>query len=147
MLEQPLFVNNWWLVPIELDTSSIPQRACERVDAIYAAGLRPRGFIVAHEAPALLETPVRQGEPSREPLIGFEQLKQLFPKQLSAALARASSIRALGPPLLKCLEITAKGALAVLTFSGILLTMALVDPVLIAVTEDGYWVEIDRWDS
>ena len=41
-------------LPAQLDSTHIPARALERVQAIYAVGLRPQGFVVVHEAPPLL---------------------------------------------------------------------------------------------
>jgi hypothetical protein len=29
----------------------------------------------------------------------------------------------------------------------LLIGLVMVDPILIAVTEDGYWIEIDRWNQ
>ena len=46
--ERPVFTEGWWLVPVHEDHSAIPERSQERVQAIYRAGLRPRGFVIAH---------------------------------------------------------------------------------------------------
>jgi hypothetical protein len=116
LLKESVYAGNCWLVPAEQERAPIPPRAQQRVAAIYQAGLRPAGFILAHEAPRTLPAPLV--EPKPQP-----------PKAAVAwrpALAQA----------LSWLLIGTVGALALA-----------VDPVLIAVTEEGYWVEIDRWMS
>ena len=52
----PFQLGDWLVVPAHQDSSLIPPRAYERVQSIYAAGLRPKGFVVVHEAPKLLST-------------------------------------------------------------------------------------------
>ena len=58
----------------------------------------------------------------------------------------------MAPGVLKAVATTAAVALAAVgaaTLVAIPLTLmlgaALLDPILVAVTDDGYWVEIDRW--
>jgi hypothetical protein len=131
VLQQPVYVNGWWLIPVGEDDSRIPKRAQKRVATIYASGLRPRDFVVAHQAPAVL-TARGQALPAG-------------PRTTGAASddPDKSTLHDL-QPLVKCLTAIAKAMMAVLALSGLLIA-AVVDPILIAVTEDGYWVEIDRW--
>ncbi len=123
----------------------MPTRACKRVEAVYAAGLRPKGFIVAHEAPPILDNPA-QGEGSADgPSIDAEKLKRIVQDDV---LPRLTTALRVGAPLVgKCVLAALKGTLWALGGIGMLAAVALVDPVLIAVTEDGYWVEIDRWEA
>jgi len=141
----PVFANGWWLVPVEQDTSLIPRRAVERVQAVYQAGLRPRGFIVAHEAPKLLAGAAKpqQQASSFEPVA---KLKDLLTARRLGAVATAALAVLVGPLLVKLLVALVVGIVSALALPILLVGVVLVDPVLIAVTEDGCWVEIDRWN-
>ena len=57
MLTGSFRVRDWLLVPAHLDNSPLPESAWQRVQAIYAAGIKPAGWVVAHEAPLLLAAP------------------------------------------------------------------------------------------
>jgi hypothetical protein len=129
---QPVRAGDWLIVPVEQDSSQIPVRALERVQAIYAAGVRPKGFVVVHEAPLQLTAP------SRDDFETF-QMPYLSP-ELKSALTIAVGGLAVG---LAALAAVAVVAVPLTLIAG----LALVDPILVAVTEDGYWVEIDRWWS
>ena len=144
MLERPVFVDGWWLVPMGEDSSAIPRRACRRVEAIYAAGLRPKGFILAHEAPPVLGDVSEAGEKTQATHPGLEQLTRGVRGQLSGALSKESLVGTVAPLVLKGLLGVLGAAATVIGFCGVLAVVAL-DPVLIAVTEDGHWVEVDRW--
>ena len=140
-----IFLRNWMLVPVEQDTSLIPARALERVQAIYEAGLRPKGFVIAHEAPRTLANPAQDEDYADGPRIDAEKLKRIV---LDDVLPRLTAALRVGAPLVgKCVLVALQGTLWVLGGIGMLATVALLDPVLIAVTEDGYWVEIDRWEA
>jgi hypothetical protein len=143
LLRQSVFVGGWWLVPVAEDKTRIPRRALERVTAIYAAGLRPKGFIVAHEAPAALRSPTEGHRLGQSPQEVFDQLKQTLSRLVVVDWVRGFSLEALRT-WADVLLMAAKG---ILIFSGTVLSLALVDPILIAVTEDDYWVEIDRWQT
>jgi len=140
----PVRVGDWLVAPVHQDSSQIPARTLERVQAIYAAGLRPRGFVLVHEAPLLLSAPA---ENKSSPL-----RMSALPPQLKSALglvAGALGIVAAGLVLVLgvvVLVMAALAAVAVLVIPAMLVTGAVfVDPILVAVTEDGYWIEIDRW--
>ena len=128
-ISQPVFYKNWWFVPIEQDRSLIPTRTLERVQAIYAAGIRPKAFIIAHEAPPQLAAPANR---SRAPQW------QTWAKQ--AARHSISGIRFVG----NVVSTVAPMALMVLLALGLLLPL-LIDPCLIVVTEDDVWIQIDAW--
>lgn len=65
--EAPVHIGQWWLVPAEQDTKPLPGHAIGRVQAVYQAGLRPKGWVVAHEAPRLL--PAQKQAPVAKPAI------------------------------------------------------------------------------
>ena len=133
----PLRLGDWLVVPASQDSSHIPTRALERVQAIYGAGLRPRGFVLVHEAPALLAAPAH--ERTQKPPLKMPTV----PPELTAFLPVAA--RALGIAVLSLAAISAAAVMAVA--AALVVGVAMVDPILIAVTEDGYWIEIDRWTA
>jgi hypothetical protein len=131
MLTQAVRVNDWLLVPAHEDSSKIPLRTLRRIRTIFAEGLRPQGFVVVHEAPMQLPAPTPvDNEPVRKLITLGESYK--VAGALSGFLAIGLGILVLGGMLLPL---------------GLLAGVALVDPILVAVTEDGYWVEIDRWQA
>ena len=141
---RPVFLRNWVLVPVEQDSSQIPARALERIQAIYEAGLRPKGFVIAHEAPRTLANPAQDEDSADGLRIDAEKLKRIV---LDDVLPRLTAALRVGAPLVgKCVLVALQGTLWVLGGIGMLAAVVLIDPVLIAVTEDGYWVEIDRWE-
>jgi hypothetical protein len=128
MIEEPVRLGNWLLMPAQQDSTVIPPRAMSRIRAIFDAGLRPRGFVVVHEAPMFLKAPAA---PQAEP--------KTLPRTISSPEGTGDFAAALGKGL---------SALASVIFPMMMLAaVAVVDPILVAVTEDGHWVEIDRWDT
>ena len=143
--EAPIRLRDWLIVPAVQDSSVIPDRALERVQAIYADGLRPQGFVVVHEAPLLLAAPKPATLHSRQMPALTPQLRSTLKMAVgvlgAAAVALAPLVGAMVVGALAVLGITLVAALAIPFVLGV----ALLDPILVAVTEDGYWVEIDRW--
>jgi len=143
---EPVRLGDWLLVPAHQDSSPVPTRALERVQAIFAAGLRPKGFVVVHEAPMLLPAP-RQDERNT---LSMSALPTRFRSGLKAV---GTALGALGTLLvvasgLSVLAVAVIALAAILVVPAILVVgAAVVDPILVAVTEDGYWIEIDRWWS
>ncbi|MFC1879101.1 hypothetical protein ACFLZW_04240 [Chloroflexota bacterium] len=119
VITSPVYHNQWWFVPAEQDDSTIPGRATNRVQAILDAGHKIQGVIVAHEAPKLLQD-------SRQ--ANMDILTGQHVKDAVGVLVRVVTTAA--------------------TFFGYLFAfglLALVDPALIVVLEDGTWVEVMRW--
>lgn len=134
--EAPVRLGDWLIVPAQQDSSEMPTRALDRVQAIFAAGLRPKGFVMVHEAPPLLSPPevakpdISEASPLPKPNI--ESFTGML-KGLATGLAVLSTL--------------AVSALTFLGTAGIAVGTILIDPILIAVTEDETWIEIDRWWS
>ena len=132
----PLRVGNWLLVPAQQDTSLIPARTYQRIQSIYAQGLRPKGFVVVHEAPLLLKahtakvSPQTKTNPIPKPILKMIGAAAMGLGALTGAIA-VVSVLVLGCVLLLPVVMVAGGIL--------------IDPILVAVTEDDYWIEIDRW--
>jgi len=127
MVQEPVRLGDWLLIPAQYDSSKIPERAMTRIQAIFAAGIRPQGFVLVHEAPKLLKAPVT-------------------PKQQPKAPAVTTSSPHSTPGFASTLA-TGFAAMASMVFPMLFFVVAavLADPILVAVTEDGYWIEIDRW--
>lgn len=129
---EPVRMEKWLIVPAEQDTSHIPARALERVQAIYEAGMRPKGFVLVHEAPMVLSS----GQHNENKAMLPDQFASVLPV-IEGVLGGvvASGLIAIAAALLLAAPLT--------LFAGAML----LDPILIAVTEDGYWIEIDRWNE
>jgi hypothetical protein len=127
MIQEPVRLGDWLLVPAQDDSSKIPERALARIQAIFAAGIRPQGFVLVHEAPKLLKAPVT-------------------PKEQPKTHTSTKTSTQTGSDLAKALG-TGFAAAASMIFPMVFFVVAaaLSDPILVAVTEDGYWIEIDRW--
>ena len=143
MPQEAVRLGEWLVVPAQEDTSPVPTRALERVQAIFAAGLRPKGFVVVHEAPMLLPAPA-QTETETPPSISVPELSPAL-KVAGNVLGTVGKAAAIATGL--AVLATATVALgAVLAIPAALAAGALaLDPLLIAVTEDDVWIEIDRW--
>lgn len=130
--ERPVRLGYWLIVPAMEDSSEIPDRAMKRIQAIFAAGLRPKGFVLVHEAPKLLPGSISdQDQKFKLPLPDKEQLAGILGVAVSAIAVISTLI---------------VSSLATLTAgTGLLAAAVLLDPILVAVTEDDLWVEIDRW--
>ena len=141
---RPVRLGDWLMVPVEQDSSPVPARALRRVQSIFEAGIRPEGFVLVHEAPKLLA-----GPPEKEP----ESLQMgALPDGLRSKLkAIGMGLGAVGLALVAIPGLVALAVVA-LSLAGLVIApvalvvgAVVVDPILIAVTEDGYWVEVDRW--
>jgi len=142
MPQKPVRLGDWLITPAEVDTSPIPTRALTRIQTILAAGIRPQGFVLVHEAPKLLPSPTQ--EKKQEITLALSQKKQTTKtgKTIDLSDMLATVLSGLGAVLQIALPILAA------IFVGVLFATANgLDPILVAVTEDGYWVEIDRWMS
>jgi len=131
--EEPVQLGGWLLVPAQQDSTPLPARTMTRIQAIFAAGIQPMGFVVVHEAPKLLKAPLESLEPrvSQAPTVTGTTL---LPGSTSDALAAVGT--------------------AMSTMASIILPMfafvaaAMLDPLICAVlAPDSAWVEVDRWQT
>ena len=127
MVQEPVRLGDWLLIPAQDDSSKIPERAMKRIQAIFAAGIRPQGFVLVHEAPKLLKAPVTPKEQPKAPPVTTSSPHSTtdFASTLATGFAAMASM--------------------VFPMLFFVVAAALADPILVAVTEDGYWIEIDRW--
>ncbi len=146
--EAPVRAGNWLIVPAHLDTSPLPERTRARIATIFENGLRPAGFVVVHEAPKLL--PATLPAPGSEPVaISFDPPARRKAKRMLALAPLALGAGALA--VAGAVVLAALVAVALVAAAGVGLVILLgaaistIDPLLVAVMEDGAWVEIDRW--
>jgi hypothetical protein len=142
--DRPIHLEKWLIVPAHEDSTPVPKRTLERIHAIYTAGLQPKGFVVVHETPRYLPAP-RQEAPQNtnsfqaRPGDHFGQAPYETKKKgdSSGSSSFASLATGLG---------TVLSAMALLIFPALLMGLLALDPIVIAVMDDGSWVEIDRWN-
>ncbi len=143
--EEPLRIQDWLIVPAHLDSSNIPDRALGRIQTIYASGLRPKGFVVVHEAPMLLAEPgPRKTQDIRFPMINPQVRSGLKLASTAIAIGTIGTVAISGVAILAVAGLT----MAALLFipAAMVMGVTVLDPILITVTKDDYWIEIDRWD-
>jgi hypothetical protein len=132
--DEPVRVGKWLILPAPLDTSPIPARTLTRVQAIYQTGIPLKGFVIVHEAPMALPKPKEAASGGRWPKpAGFPHLILML-----SLVGKALGTLAVGFVMLLGLTTMAVPLL-------FLVGAAIVDPILIAVTENDEWIEIDRW--
>jgi hypothetical protein len=129
----PQRVADWWLEPLT-PTTVLPPRARRLLQAILAAGVVLRAVVVFHELPA--SSPARFSALRRHAVT----LARALPP-MATAMER-SSLRLL--PVLGWLLIAVMRAL-LCGLAAVVAALVLVDPCLVVVTEDGWWLEVDRW--
>jgi hypothetical protein len=112
------------------------------MEAIFAAGIRPKGWLMVHEAPKLLPANVEERDvPTPN--------TWLSPRTRQHTKTALKTIATVLGGLAVATGTVALAVAALVAFLPVVLIAGaiLIDPILVAVTEDGYWVEIDRWDS
>lgn len=145
-------LGEWWVEPVSARTR-LPSRARGRLQVLLSAGVQIKAVVLFHEIPG-----VARRRSTWESLVVHVNLwlQQESPIVVEQALeALASTLKKHAPVLGRLLL---SGGTAVLT--GIALValaavlaapavigVALSDPCLVVVTEDGYWIEVDRWDE
>lgn len=149
----PVKVGNWLLSPARLDTSPIPDRAMERLQTLFAAGVRPVEIILAHEAPMLLTAPANDIQQSEKvganiSLPRWRVMQNRLSPKTTAGTVGMIALGALALPAVAAVALVAVAGIALLLSPMMLVGGALtLDPILIIVTPAGFWVEIDRWDN
>ena len=123
MLNEAVRLQDWMLVPSHEDTTPLPTRTIRRIKTIFAQGLRPQGFVVVHEAPMQLTAP-------KPVIVEKSPMEWEGVGKAVGAIAKVLGVVLMGSVLLPL---------------GLVAGMVLLDPILVVVTEDGYWIEIDRW--
>ncbi len=118
--DSPAYKDQWWFLP-----NAEPMHGKDRLEALKRAGVKMKGIVVAHEAPRLLPAP---------------EAVSNAPTENGADLDRSI-------PATDSLGTLAEGlAMGLILLVGVAFqAMAAVDPALIAVLEDGTWLEVCTW--
>lgn len=135
-LEEPLFFNDWWYIPIAEDDSAIPEEASSRVNMLKAAEIEVVDLIVAHETTKLLPPPAGESTADKRKAKMERRRGQL------AGVGKAASL---------IMTAMFLGALAGLELLGLIFgSVLMIDPALIAVVRDPetgekVWIEVATW--
>lgn len=149
MPRAPMFVQNWWVIPLELDKSPLPPHARERIRIIQQSGVKVRGYIAIHDPQAALPAPsaTRNDIAARflhaVKSMPWKRMATMIASLVGAALTLVVAIGAvvaIAAAVLTALMV----ALVPLVIASVAGLMA-IDPFLVAVTEDDYWIVIDQW--
>ena len=149
MPRTPMFVQNWWVIPLELDKSPLPQHAWERIKIIRQSGVKVQGFIVIHDprmalpAPSNTQNDLTARFSQTVKSMPWKRMATMIASLVGAALALVvviGAVVAIAAAVLTALMI----ALVPLAIASVAGLMA-IDPFLVAVTEDGSWIVIDQW--
>jgi hypothetical protein len=141
MPHHTVHINNWMIVPAHLDKTPLPPMALDRMNAIFESGLSPKGWVIVHEAPKLLPSNVEPNEQQNTVWISPQTRQRA--KQLMKVSGGILGAIALGTGALTL----AIAAIALFLPATLIAGAIILDPILIAVMEDGCWVEIFRWES
>lgn len=126
--DQPVYIPGWWIIPAMQDKTEIPARTQQRIQLLFKEGLRPKSFVIVHEVPNSLPGETKDFiEHSKE----WEQ--NLSKEKRTKKIDTAKGSQLSGFPFL---------SVFVFLFAG----LAMIDPILIAITDDNEWIEIDRWN-
>ena len=146
--KEPVRYGDWLIIPAHQDSSTVPPQAQERVQAVFAAGIRPEAFMVVHEAPKLLAAPAGNQERSWRISPMPSRLTTTL-KVTAGALGVVGGIVAVSG--LAVLAVAVLAVAAALVLPALLVVgaagVAVLDPILVAVTEDGWWIELMRWQD
>jgi len=127
----PVHLEKWLIIPADQDHSVIPPQTFRKIQTLYVEGIKPKGFVVVHEAPRYLPSPKHQTTSKSE--------TTSVPSSLGTGVSQSSGVNilsGLGTILIPIAMI----------LGAIMFGLATIDPILIVVTEAGEWIEIDRWD-
>lgn len=154
MMTAPVFTGGWWVVPAQMDRAVIPAdvrpRVMDKVGEIYQAGINPKGWLLAHEAPKLLAAPASD---NKAPTPWWQRYWLMVATRPWAVVSVAIGLAVVGPSIAAfvwgLLVKVMMAALMIIAIPVVLLGLGAVsgvDPMLILVTEDNVWIEIDQWE-
>jgi hypothetical protein len=134
--DRPVRLQDWLLVPASQDTTPVPPRTLERIKAIYLSGIRPKGFVVVHEAPKAFQSP--RPEQSATKMLPPPVVSQAVSNHVSSSVSNPSGV---ADGLASFIS-----AFATMIFPMLFIGLMALDPIVVAVMEDNSWIEVDRWD-
>jgi hypothetical protein len=138
----PQLVGEWWMEPLTTETY-LPPRAEARLQQVRQVGIAPKAIVVFHELTG-------QTQPSPLTRTG-QRLGRFASVDVPAAAMRAGHLaQQHGPGVLRAAAVSAGVVLTgigLIALATVTAAVSVTDPCLVIVTEDGYWLEIDRWYS
>jgi len=135
--ERPVRLQGWLIVPANQDSTPVPPRTLERIKTIYHAGFRPKGFVVVHEAPKTFQAP--RPEQSTTRLLSAPAVP--ISVSNTGSTSNVSNPSGVADGLGSIIS-----AFATMIFPMLSIGLLALDPIVVAVMDDGSWIEIDRWD-
>ena len=148
----PQRVGAWWMEPLH-NYEALPPRARYRLESLLSTGLQPKAVVLFHELPQFTE----QQDFGISTLVDkTDRLRYQIPETLEAFSANvARKLPLVGgllwraglvvlPLVVLSLGILVAGATTAAAAVG---TAVAIDPCLVVVTVDGYWIEVDRWNE
>jgi len=134
-------IDKWLITPMHLDSTPLPERARQRMKLVAEVGIRPKGWLLIHEAPKHLPAPQQEKTVTQPKETIHPEIKQQAKKALkvTGSILGGFAIATGGLAL-------AIGAITLLVPAFLIAGVVMLDPILVAVTDDGHWIEIDRWD-
>ena len=148
----PQRVGAWWMEPLR-DYEALPPRARYRLESLLSTGLQPKAVVLFHELPqsreqqnSWISTLVNEAGRLRYQIPEtVEAFSAIVAEKLPSAGALLWRVGLLILPLVVLsLGILVAGATTAAAAVG---TAVAIDPCLVVVTADGYWIEVDRWDE
>jgi len=151
----PQRVGNWWMEPLSKETE-LPPRARQRLQSFLTTGVTPKAIVVFHEIPTAPHEPSRSARIATRlhrfanqelpPIVqGVQERVQQTAPVVGRGVLRVASAAL---PVIGIAGVVLVGAMGLLAASALsVLAAAVTDPCLVVVTEDGQWIEIDRWYS
>ena len=126
--DKPVYIPGWWIIPAMQDKTEIPTKAQQIIQLLFKEGLRPKSFVIVHEVTNSLPDETGNVIEHRKE---WEQTH--IKEQQTSKTTTTKSSHFSGFPFLSILTFL---------FAG----LAMIDPILIAITEAHEWIEIDRWN-
>lgn len=130
-LDEPLYHNEWWFIPIAEDKSLVPAPAMKGVELLKAQGIQVVDLIVAHESPKLLPPPHGFSAADKRKAKWERRKEQMQTAGEVASFVARSLVRAI--------------ATVALLLGWFIASVVMLDPALIVVLEDGTWLEVATW--
>ena len=129
---EPIPHGDWLLVPYDLDVNQKPESVSRKIKAISDAGLKPRAYVILHEIPKDKSKLMGEASQVASPVPQIKEIPNPHIPQPQEAPKRRS--RNPFGSILSWIPI-------------FFLALFLIDPILVAITEDYTWVELERWYS
>lgn len=117
------------------------------LEALLASGVTPKGVVVFHELTVTaLRPPTVWEQQSAQLTHWVQQELPVLAERVAQTIAHHAPI--VGKAALDLSLVITRGIAAVVWgTAGVIAQAVINDPCLVLVTEDDYWVEIDRWFS